>query len=535
MLFNFTFQDASPLIRYSGTGWIAGTLQGYDGSYRSATTSGDRATINFVGSSVSLFGALRNNHGNFTVNLDQDAPFTGSSFATVDIFQQPLFEAPNLTYASHQLTFTNVPLSTNLSVTGLDFVTIQRQIGEPSDQAFQVTLDDSDTSSSIVYTPGAWSPISATSAFQATLHQTTVAQAQVTILFQGCCIEIYGQYANAQYTVTLDNKAPVPFQGLDLDLTSDLQDPQTLLYLMDGLSEDTHNVTLTNTNANPKRPFFFDYAVVRSTKNFSNTTGSGTGGSGNTTAAGGSGNTSATSNKTATPIAPIVGGIVGGLLVLAILATAAFLVVRRRRRRPADSLTPENPSENLLEPYFVARHVSMNGAEAHMQNLPSNPGAHTKYLASFPPTSPAAPLLHHRGGSPLPPSSTASDLSGADPHTTVFPENTLPTAALSVNLTGSHARTLSDTSGSTAILSHATGQTRPSATEVPSSPMTPPISPSRNHGQSFPQLQNDASSSQIIVPHTARIIQEEDAGITFDRSNTSPIIMLPPAYSSSYR
>ncbi|KAF8530511.1 hypothetical protein BU17DRAFT_60226 [Hysterangium stoloniferum] len=452
--------DISQMPATSPSNITCGNLQGYDGSFRSTNTSGDRATINFV------------------VNLDQDAPFTGNSFAPVDTFQQPLFEAPNLTYASHQLTMTNVPVSTNISVTGLDFVTIQRQIGDPSDQAFQVTLDDSNNSSSIIYTPGAWSPVSATPAFQATLHQTAVAQAQVTILFQGCCIEIYGQYANAQYTVTLDNKAPVPFQGLDLDFTSDLQDPQTLLYLMDGLSEDTHNVTLTNTNANPKRPFFFDYAVVRSTKNFSNTTGSGTGGSGNTTATGGSGNTSATSNKTATPIAPIAGGIVGGLLILGILATVAFLVVRRRRRRP------ENPSENILQPYFVARHVSMNGAEAHMKNLPSNPGVHTQDLASLPRTSPATPLLHHRKRSLLPPSSTESDLSGA---------------------------------------------------RVPSSPMTPATSPSRDHGQSFPQLQSDASPSQIIVPHTVRIIQEEDAGITFDESNTSPTITLPPAYRSSYR
>jgi len=527
MLLNLTFQDASPLINYMGTGWIQGILQGYDGTYHTATTSGDRATINFVGSSITLFGALRNNHGNFTINLDQDPPFTGSSFAPVDIFQQPLFEAPNLTYTSHQLTFINVPLSTNLSVFGLDFVTIQRQIGNPSEEAFQVTLDD--TSSSVIYTPGAWSPVSATSALQSTLHQTTVAQAQVTISFQGCCIELYGQYANAQYTATLDNQAPVPFQGLDTDVPSDQQNPQTLLYLMDGLSEDAHNVTLTNTNANPNRPFFFDFAIARSTKNFSNTTGSGTAGSGNNTGIGGSGNTTttvgsgnapATNSKTATPVAPIVGGIVGGLLVLAILATVAFLVVRRRRRRTADSPIPKNPHEP--QPYFITSQVLMNGAEAHMQNLPSNSGAHTEDLA-LPRAFSATPFVYDRKRSPLPPSSTPSDLSApVTSHTTVFPEGTLQTAAIGANVPGSHARTFSDTSASRATLSHATEQSRYSATDVPPSPMTQSASPSRDHNPSF--LQSGASSSQMIV-------REEDAGITFGGSDASPAITLPPAYS----
>lgn len=54
-------------------------------------------------------------------------------------------------------------------------------------------------------------------------------------------------------------------QGLDLDLPENFQHPQTLLYLVDGLSETGHTVTLTNLNSNENRPFMFDYAVVSST------------------------------------------------------------------------------------------------------------------------------------------------------------------------------------------------------------------------------------------------------------------------------
>jgi hypothetical protein len=80
--------------------------------------------------------------------------------------------------------------------------------------------------------------------------------------------EVYGQYANAPYTVSLDNQVvPDSFKGLDVDLAPNLQYPQTLLYLADGLSENVnHTVALTNSNSSDKRPFIFDFAVVSSTR-----------------------------------------------------------------------------------------------------------------------------------------------------------------------------------------------------------------------------------------------------------------------------
>jgi hypothetical protein len=77
--------------------------------------------------------------------------------------------------------------------------------------------------------------------------------------------ELYGQYANARYTVTVDNGAPVSMKGLDVDLTPSFQHPQTLLYLVDQLSDGNHTVTLTNSDSNENRPFFFDYAILRGT------------------------------------------------------------------------------------------------------------------------------------------------------------------------------------------------------------------------------------------------------------------------------
>jgi hypothetical protein len=72
-------------------------------------------------------------------------------------------------------------------------------------------------------------------------------------------------YANAAYTVTLDDQPPEPMQGMDVALEEDMWHPQTLLYLKDGLSEGVnHTVILNTTNTDSQRPFSFEYAIVRS-------------------------------------------------------------------------------------------------------------------------------------------------------------------------------------------------------------------------------------------------------------------------------
>lgn len=59
------------------------------------------------------------------------------------------------------------------------------------------------------------------------------------------------------------------FEGPQVNLAPEQEHPQTLLYLMDSLNEDkTHTVTLTNSQSNINQPFFFDYAIVRSSKQY---------------------------------------------------------------------------------------------------------------------------------------------------------------------------------------------------------------------------------------------------------------------------
>ncbi|KAF8530509.1 hypothetical protein BU17DRAFT_79286 [Hysterangium stoloniferum] len=511
--------EASPLIVYSSGQWTEGSpsndtfTANYDGSFRVTQIDGATATLNFLASGISLFGALRDNHGNYTVNLDQDPQFTANGFSRVNTFKQPLFQAASLAYIYHQVTITNLVEPTG-PYFDLDFVTIERRIGLPNDQAFQETLDD-DSSSSITYSPqGSWSPISSTSAMQNTLHQTTVAQAQVTIQFQGCCIELYGHYTNARYTVTLDKRAPLTFQGPAVDLTPQQQHPKTLLYLMDGLSEDSHNVTITNSDSNAARPFYFDYAVVWTTKNFTNTTGSGTGGSGNSTGTGGSGDPTGTGGSE-TPIAPIVGGIVGGLLVLAILATVVFFIRRRRRNRADGSKKPEIVPEHTPVPYIVPTHAPLpNATEGPTQNVRTD-----------------SSMIRTGYRFPAKGRMTATNVSSSDNRGTLAPTTDAlsPTADAesTTNATTSHAHTLSSSSTG---LSHMTSTSTlpPIARSLPS---PPPLS-SRNRRPSHPQ--EVGPSSVPAIPESARTVHEEDAGIVLENSEGPTAVSLPPAYNPAW-
>ncbi|KAF8817151.1 hypothetical protein BYT27DRAFT_7237605 [Phlegmacium glaucopus] len=497
MLMDFTFQEASPLIVYSSGQWAEGSPSEdpsaiyYDGSFRVTQINGATATLNFLASGISLFGALRDNHGNYAVNLDQDPQITENGFSKANMFKQPLFQAASLAYTYHQVTITNMVEPTG-SYFDLDFVTIERHIGLPNDQPSQATLDDN-SSSSITYSPqGAWSPIPSSSAMQNTLHQTTVAQAQVTIQFQGCCIELYGHYANARYTVTLDTQAPVTFQGLAVDLTPEQQHPKTLLYLMDGLSEVSHNVTITNSDSNVARPFYFDYAVVWTTNNFTNTTGSGTGGGGN-------------SSGKETPIAPIVGGIVGGLLllVLAILAIVAFFIRRRRRRRRHRADT----AEYTLVPYIVPTHAPLpNVAEGLTQSVRTDS-----------PMIPTSYRFLEKGQLEMTATGTTSSSDALS--LTADMEST-------TNAMSSHAHTLF--SSSTA-LSQMTSTSTPSPI-AQSLPTSPPL-PSRNHRPSYPQ---EAGLSVPAIRESARTAHEEDAGIVVENSDGPTAVTLPPAYNPAW-
>ncbi|KAF8574584.1 hypothetical protein K439DRAFT_1665383 [Ramaria rubella] len=321
--FNFTFEGlhfyvSEPCLWMEGSRFNDSLWDDYSAdSFRVTFSEGATATLNFAGTGVSLFGAFRPNHGNFSVNLDHGTIVNGDGNAN-NIFREPLSQNYNLSNIEHFIQATNEPSSAG-EYFDLDYVNIERVIGQDKDTIFHSTIDD--TSPFVIY-DGPWGPssVNATSNTNGTLHMTTEDNSQIRIVFQACCIELYGLYTNAQYTVTLDDHSPVPMHGQDIDLDPIFWHPNTLLYLIDGLPEGVkHTVTLNTTSTSLQRPFSFDYGIVRSIHNFDSST---------------SPFSNPPADATTTPVSPPPGSTIGtksimsmDTIVGAVVGTTAFLAL----------------------------------------------------------------------------------------------------------------------------------------------------------------------------------------------------------------
>ncbi|GJJ05910.1 hypothetical protein Clacol_000097 [Clathrus columnatus] len=353
---NYTFQDPSPLISYSPGQWVEGSSTNDShaadysgGSFKVTSDAGSTATLSFVGTSITIFGAKRPNHGSYSVALDDGPEFVGNGNGD-NIFQFPLWNAQNLSNTQHSVVMTNLPTHRGKFL-DIDFISIGRELGPPgfTGEISEAPIDDG--SPFVVY-KGSWTNVSGITpltAFNSTLHSTTQAGSSVSVFFQASSIELYGLYVNAPFQVSLDDQLPRDLAGPNVDLDAREEHPETLLYLADGLDENTtHVVTLTNSVSNIGRPFFFDFAIARSSRNpdpnftipISMLTPT------PSTSANITATTSPIIRATATSMnGAIIGGIVGGVTGLLILAFIAFMLLRRskyyyRALPPRSNVTP---------------------------------------------------------------------------------------------------------------------------------------------------------------------------------------------------
>jgi hypothetical protein len=73
---------------------------------------------------------MRQNHGNYTVALNHGAVITTSGNSPQDKFKLPLSQNYNLPYQQHTLAVTDEPTSTNTPYFDIDFVQIERVVGQ---------------------------------------------------------------------------------------------------------------------------------------------------------------------------------------------------------------------------------------------------------------------------------------------------------------------------------------------------------------------------------------------------------------------
>ncbi|KAJ2919941.1 hypothetical protein MD484_g417, partial [Candolleomyces efflorescens] len=140
----FIVEDASPLLTYS-TQWDAGTpnddkLSLYsESSFMKTQVKDETMTFSFYGTEVGVYGALRFNHGQYTMEVD-GVP-TAGGLATgkrdPDLFKQQLAVSRGLQVGQHKVVLKNLE---NAAFLDVDYVTWVTRVGNGTKAMDIITL-----------------------------------------------------------------------------------------------------------------------------------------------------------------------------------------------------------------------------------------------------------------------------------------------------------------------------------------------------------------------------------------------------------
>ncbi|TYJ57092.1 hypothetical protein B9479_002193 [Cryptococcus floricola] len=164
-----TFDDQSPAMSYTGSGWKNNNLTDpryFNQSTHATQIVGDSVSLAFNGSSVQVFGGLNFDHGNYSVALDggKTADYNGTS---VNMLQgASLFVASGLEEGPHNVRLTNLGQGRKGKYFSVDYMVVNSTIdpslsanntgGNTTSTAIASPLPDDSSS-----TPSSSSPIKA--------------------------------------------------------------------------------------------------------------------------------------------------------------------------------------------------------------------------------------------------------------------------------------------------------------------------------------------------------------------------------------
>jgi len=306
-----TIEDVSPLILYSGN-WQAGTSADNSASSYSASSftvsqsDGASASFQFNGTGVQIFGARRQNHGLFQINVDGNMYPPISGTADPAKFQDTLFSTTTLQQGLHNVTLIN----NGNSFVDIDFITWQTDIGSSTEQLIVNTVQDTDTS--FTYQPSSsWNtnPENIGSFFGGSGHATSTPGASLVYTFEGDGVSLYGPVgpSGSPYSVQLDGGSITHYNP-----NKQFYTPQVELYRADNLGPGSHSLKLLYQPVSSGQVFAIDHANVYTTPSISGTVSRGRNLAGGT-----------------------VAGIVIAILVILALLAGLFVFLRRRRARAA--------------------------------------------------------------------------------------------------------------------------------------------------------------------------------------------------------
>ncbi|KAF8130411.1 hypothetical protein K438DRAFT_1999443 [Mycena galopus ATCC 62051] len=309
--------DNDPLVQYSPPGgWNRfGQAPEFDNTTHASATSGDTATLAFVGTSISVYGTQAGNIGKSRLNFSVDGVVLDSIEARLmpeTLHNQLFWTSPTFNETEHQLVITRTedqgtPGAKLNSTFFLDyFVYTTTATARQS-----VLFDDSDAS--VIYSLGGWQPnTTSQDCLEGTQHVSTSAGSWVALSFDGTGISLVGSPSHTGFTasIVLDGSQPVMSHTQQLFSTS-------------LLPSGPHTINITVLDASP---LGIDYFLVQDDLEIPNVSLTSSPSSGSTrTAAPG------TPQSSKLPIAAVVGGAMGGLVVLVLALT--FILIWRRRAR----------------------------------------------------------------------------------------------------------------------------------------------------------------------------------------------------------
>ncbi|KAI6135335.1 hypothetical protein EV401DRAFT_524907 [Pisolithus croceorrhizus] len=257
--------DKSPLIKYDST-WLPGTSaddqsedQYYHGTFTTNNVTNGQATFTFNGTTIWWYSALRNNHGTFVVQIDDETYGPYDGYSAVDQFLVPIFNISGLNQGAHQLTLTNTGSGTTLYV-GADLIVWQSNVGNDDDQLITETIDDPDPR--FQYQGSLWSSPSDVTVYSNGTGHYTEEQTSATLTFTVReMVTLFGKTgpSNGPYTVQLDGG-----QTNTYNATINLPYYGITLFHADNLGSGQHQLTITNSPSASGQGLGIDYAIVSS-------------------------------------------------------------------------------------------------------------------------------------------------------------------------------------------------------------------------------------------------------------------------------
>ncbi|KAH7098715.1 hypothetical protein BKA62DRAFT_712122 [Auriculariales sp. MPI-PUGE-AT-0066] len=235
--------NVSPLIEYRGP-WVQGSLANDpvapqysdNGTFQVAASNEASAVFHYFGGQVSLFGAKRFNHDQFTVTFDTLEPETLNGQSDADQIQTNLYTSPVSAQGFHTLAVQDASTNEDRPYFDLDFLVVESEV-------------NANHSTSVAVDAAAWTRLGFQSSDSGSesgfSSQTTfTAGATATLSFTGTALDLYGMICQqcGLFNISIDGGPQVQLNANNPSLSR----TKTVLYVARGLEDTNHTVEMTN-------------------------------------------------------------------------------------------------------------------------------------------------------------------------------------------------------------------------------------------------------------------------------------------------